>query len=449
VKLKSARAITLRKLVLLSWVIPGVLVVCASLIAFLAAGWVDYQNSNNRIRDDLTAQARVVSRRLSAELLLGSSGAPDSVAKMFESELGLSAIKVYPGEPKCAHGAIETCSERSGSTWTVFRKIELVKDPHYVAIKQATASFARSLHPWLFLWSAVPVALLLALGLAFQRRLLARHVIDPIASLVDTTVHAKTPPSEWPLELQDISHRLARSFEERDQAVFGRVAGGVIHDIKTLLQSVRSSMELARELPQDSPKRASRLEGLLKATSINVPKMLGIIELTLDGNREIPIRHGDGDLLKTVRGAIEVNEHLARARNVSLSLDTDLSAFVSHDSLQLERALTNLIKNGIEAFDAVEGAKDARERLVRVSAKAVTPERILLSVEDSGPGLPYGTDSAFRLLRSTKTHGSGLGLFVARKIVEGHGGTIEARVSADLAGAAFLIELPVREGATV
>ena len=438
------RKMNLKKLVLLSWVLPGALVVCASVLTFLALGWNDYQSSLSRVQDDLEAKAKVISRRLSAELLLGSSGAVDSVSRVLEHDLGVAFIRVRSGKVPCARDSsdLDSCAVRGGSFLTVIRRVEFTQEPHYIEVSLPAAGFWSSLNPTLVLWSALPLSLLLGLGLAFQGWLLERYLVRPIGALVDTTVHAKNPPSQWPDEIQDISRRLAASFEDRDQAVFGRIAGGVIHDLKTLLQSIRIGQELAHEAPVGSEKRQQRLDSLLKTVSINVPKMLKIIELTLDGSREIPVRRIDHDLSKTIQSALEANEALAKTKKVSLEVIGQSVAQVPHDSIQLERALGNLIKNGIESFDGIPEDARIEKQSVRVSLGDLPDGGVVLSVEDSGPGLPHGTDRAFRILRSSKPHGSGLGLTVTRKIIEAHGGTVEAGASSELSGAAFSISLP-------
>ncbi|MFN8945705.1 MAG: ATP-binding protein, partial [Pseudobdellovibrionaceae bacterium] len=63
-------------------------------------------------------------------------------------------------------------------------------------------------------------------------------------------------------------------------------------------------------------------------------------------------------------------------------------------------------------------------------------------IEDSGTGLPEQVDSIFRLLKSTKPHGSGLGLLISKKIIEAHHGRIIASQSEELKGAQFEILLP-------
>lgn len=98
----------------------------------------------------------------------------------------------------------------------------------------------------------------------------------------------------------------------------------------------------------------------------------------------------------------------------------------------LAQAFLNVLKNAVEAAEATG---------VRVTARRVGG-RIEALVQDEGPGLPAGTaDRVFEPFYSTKGTGMGIGLYLAKKIVEAHGGTIEAR-SLPGQGAEFRIELP-------
>jgi len=80
---------------------------------------------------------------------------------------------------------------------------------------------------------------------------------------------------------------------------------------------------------------------------------------------------------------------------------------------------------------------------VDVSARAADG-RISFAVEDRGPGVPEeDREKIFEAFVTTKTHGTGLGLAVVRKIVDDHGGTIEVRDGRDR-GAVFSLALPRR-----
>jgi two-component system NtrC family sensor kinase len=218
---------------------------------------------------------------------------------------------------------------------------------------------------------------------------------------------------------------------------------GVIHDLKTHLHSLLTATELVKEQVVNEKKRADRLERLFRACATNLPKMRRIIELTLDGSRDIPIRPVEKDILETLRGAAETNQPLASLRGVTVKIDTPRDSLtVRHDPVQLERAFTNLIRNGIEAFESREQAKRPNGKLLRISVAPNKESGVEILFEDSGPGLNGFEEAAFAPLRSTKAHGAGLGLYVTKKIVHGHGGTITAGASPSLKGACFRVRLP-------
>jgi signal transduction histidine kinase len=76
----------------------------------------------------------------------------------------------------------------------------------------------------------------------------------------------------------------------------------------------------------------------------------------------------------------------------------------------------------------------------------LAPDAVLLTVEDTGPGLPEGVD-VFQIFTTTKPGGTGLGLSIARQIIASHGGAIEGR-NAPGGGARFEISLPLASQST-
>jgi two-component system sensor kinase FixL len=155
------------------------------------------------------------------------------------------------------------------------------------------------------------------------------------------------------------------------------------------------------------------------------------------------IQRRDVDLDQVSREAARSLSDLAADRgvSVSLSLAGSLPA-VTGDPLHLEIAVTNLMRNAIEA--AAEGA--ASDRSVEV-VTAVVDGRVRVEVRDRGPGVPPRiAASLFEPLVSTKHGGMGVGLAITRSIVEAHRGTI-VLCPAEGPGAVFRIELPVAGGA--
>jgi PAS domain S-box-containing protein len=112
---------------------------------------------------------------------------------------------------------------------------------------------------------------------------------------------------------------------------------------------------------------------------------------------------------------------------------------VQGDRVQLEQVIINLIVNAIEAMSEV----GERARALLISTEQKVSGSVLVSVEDSGPGLGVeGLDRLFDAFYTTKLGGMGLGLSICRSIIEAHGGGIWASQNAG-PGATFQFNLPV------
>jgi signal transduction histidine kinase len=110
--------------------------------------------------------------------------------------------------------------------------------------------------------------------------------------------------------------------------------------------------------------------------------------------------------------------------------------------VQLQQVLLNLMINGIEAMKDADG----RRELAIKSERAET-EQVLVSVNDTGVGLPaQQADQLFNAFFTTKPHGTGMGLSISRSIVESHGGRLWAANNSPH-GASFCFTLPTRAAA--
>ncbi len=143
------------------------------------------------------------------------------------------------------------------------------------------------------------------------------------------------------------------------------------------------------------------------------------------------------DLLRIVRAD-------ATARQVTLVAEVAANAgVVMGNRVQLLQVLLNLTLNAFEALSGVQA--DARRVVIR--AERASDGKIRVSVRDSGPGFPAGiVDQLFEAFFSTKSEGTGMGLAIARTIIEAHGGTLSGK-NADGGGAIFTICLPEATGA--
>ena len=130
-----------------------------------------------------------------------------------------------------------------------------------------------------------------------------------------------------------------------------------------------------------------------------------------------------------IRG-VTLRHELARERLLTLG-----------DRVQLQQVLLNLLINAMEAMSEVHG-----ERVIAVRTESAAAGMARVSVADTGPGLAAGReDEVFKPFYSTKAHGMGMGLSIARSILEAHGGTISAEHGA-YSGATFTFTLPLVGG---
>ena len=192
-------------------------------------------------------------------------------------------------------------------------------------------------------------------------------------------------------------------------------------------------------------------------------RMLGRDEPDLDGVRTAVTRIGRdakraGAIIDRIRSqfekgtlrqqTVDVNEIISEtiallrdeAVRYNVSVRTELPADLPQvigDRLQLQQVVMNLIVNSIEAMKDVGGLRE-----MIIQSHRAENERILVSVTDTGVGLPPQlAERIFDPFFTTKTHGTGMGLRISRSIIEAHGGRLWAD-SSHGHGATFHFDLP-------
>jgi signal transduction histidine kinase len=114
------------------------------------------------------------------------------------------------------------------------------------------------------------------------------------------------------------------------------------------------------------------------------------------------------------------------------------------DRVQLQQVVLNLLMNGLDAMrDSGAGERTLVLRTFRAGpAKVGGPAGVVVAVEDSGVGIDEADlEHVFHAFYTTKPDGLGMGLAIARSIVEAHGGQLEARNNPE-GGATFSFTLP-------
>lgn len=148
------------------------------------------------------------------------------------------------------------------------------------------------------------------------------------------------------------------------------------------------------------------------------------------------------DLRAVIQESMSLVDYDRRGRQIDAAMDLPATPCIVHgDPVLLKQVIVNLLMN---AMDAMNGVSQARRRVVVRANTTMTTVQV--DVSDSGTGLPAKLDGKlFTPFVTTKSHGLGIGLTIARSIVDAHGGTIDARNN-DGEGATFTVVLPRSEG---
>ena len=168
-----------------------------------------------------------------------------------------------------------------------------------------------------------------------------------------------------------------------------------------------------------------------------------VIQQLRDLMRKAPSERVLLDMNTTLERVVRLVSSDAVIRSVTIELDlTPDMAIVRGNRVELQQVVLNLLLNALDAVSRSE------ERRITVRT-LLTPEGIEVSVEDSGHGLADGTEEKiFEPFFTSKPDGMGMGLSVARSIIEAHHGRIYARRS-DPVGSIVAFELPAAGGRAV
>jgi nitrogen fixation/metabolism regulation signal transduction histidine kinase len=229
------------------------------------------------------------------------------------------------------------------------------------------------------------------------------------------------------------------------EAAWGEVARRLAHEIKNPLTPIQLSADrlrskLARVL---EPRDAELLDRATHTIVQQVETMKQMVNAFSEYARAPKIQIDAFDLNALVR---EVSD-LFRAQDPRVRIVMTLApeaAGIEADRGRIRQILNNLLKNSLEAL---EGQSDPQVGISTARSTSLGHATVEIVVGDNGPGFQKGlVDRVFDPYVTSKPRGTGLGLAIVRKIVEEHGGRIEADNATD-GGARVRVSLPVDEAA--
>lgn len=269
----------------------------------------------------------------------------------------------------------------------------------------------------------------LAIGPKVSGTPLSADDLDLLRTLANETAVALVT-ARAVAQLQATRERLQQA---EHLASIGELSAAVAHGIRNPLAGIRLAAQLGREqVGGNAPARES-MDDVLTAVDRLEAQVRGILDFARPFEPQLA-RLEVAPFLRELREQLAAQCEERRVR-IALRVAEGTPPILA-DAAHLTQVLHELVRNAFEAMP--EGGAIS----IEVPAVLSDPSRVRIVVSDSGPGVPPGQrDRIFRLFATTKRSGTGVGLAVARKIVERHGGTLRLESEAP-EPARFVIELP-------
>jgi hypothetical protein len=297
-------------------------------------------------------------------------------------------------------------------------------------------------------WSiAIVLVLGLAGGLFVTRRVLRR--VDAMTETTRTIMHGdlggRLPVAGTGDELDRLAENLNVMLERIEALMRGlkEVSDNIAHDLKTPLTRLRNRAEQALRSASDNEYRAA-LEGTIEESDGLIRTFNALLMIARAESGQARDDMSEFDAAEIANDIGELYEPLAEEKGIVLTVEANTPAPLKGNRELISQALANLVDNSIKyAAPVGEGANGAKAQIV-VRA-LIEGDRILLTVADSGPGIPEADRSRaverfVRLEQSRSQPGSGLGLSLASAVARLHGG--ELTLADNQPGLKSIIALP-------
>ena len=236
-------------------------------------------------------------------------------------------------------------------------------------------------------------------------------------------------------ELQHHLYRIGRISE------LGEMASAIAHELNQPMTAVANYVSASRRLVEGiEHERAPRIAELMTRAVEQTDRAGQIVRRLrqLIGRGQSELQPVDLNAVVRDASALALIGAAEQEVHVRKELEEDLPPVLA-DATQLQQVVLNLVRNAIEAMQAVE------QRELMIASRQTEEGMVELSVTDSGPGLePQVAQQLFMPFVSTKPSGMGIGLSICRSIIDAHQGQIRAE-PAPGGGTSFRVTLPVFE----
>jgi len=286
---------------------------------------------------------------------------------------------------------------------------------------------------------------LLSLLAGFAGYFLARRALAPIDEITNTARRISTVDLSARLNLPDTGDevsRLASTFDEmlaRIESGFARehqFTADASHELRTPLTAMQIILSLVREGEHPALEYRQALEDIAEEANRLQELVENLLQLA-HGEGGLELHREEIDLALLLVDVGESLRPIAENKHLTLTCNVPPSLVISGDTDQLIRLIVNLLDNAIKYTD--RGS-------ITLSAQEMDGYAII-EVADTGIGippdhLPHIFERFYRVESARSSGGAGLGLSIARQIVQAHGGRIEVQSETD-EGTIFTVYIPI------
>ena len=216
-------------------------------------------------------------------------------------------------------------------------------------------------------------------------------------------------------------------------ALAGRLVGATMHEVNNRLAALTNLIFLARTFaasPLQSVDYLDEADSQLRSLGEITGRSLSFVRLDMEA-KEI-------DLVDLANSALRLHHEQIAKKRINVQTRSSEAALACVKKGEIFQAITNLLLNSIEALPH-SGNLHVRVAMRRSNA--------IITIADNGTGIPESMrGTLFDSFKSNKPEGNGLGLWIVKEIVHGHGGTIQYRSSSvsGRSGTIFRISLPIQ-----
>jgi len=256
------------------------------------------------------------------------------------------------------------------------------------------------------------------------------------AALISILLHERKKRSNAELEAHQ---RLSELAHVGRQATAGELSSSIAHELNQPLGAILTNAETAELILQSPSPDLTELKDIVADIRRDDQRASEVIHRMRSFLKRTPFELKNVDLNDIMREAFDFLAVQATSSNVALYFEAFPEALpIRGDAVQLQQVILNLVVNSIEAMSAMPYGRAVIGRTELNGGSSA-----IVSISDFGPGLPSKrSNEVFDPFFTTKQEGMGIGLSIARTIIQAHKGQIWAENQAE-GGAVFRLSLPL------